>query len=48
MDVLRIDGVDNPVPLIIVQIILLLETSGEVQRGKMTLNTPARQPFAKG
>jgi hypothetical protein len=47
MDVLWVDGVDNPVPLIIVQIIFLLETPGQVQRGKMTLNTPARQTFAK-
>ena len=48
VDVFRIYGVGDLVPLIIVQVIFLLETTAQVNRGKMALYISLCQPLAKG
>ena len=48
MDPVRIDDVGDPVPLSVVEMILLLEPPAQVYRGKMTFHISVGQPNRTG
>ena len=48
MDAVRVDRVGDPVPLVVIEMVLLLEPTAQIQRGKMTFDAPVGQSFAEG
>ena len=48
MNALRVDGVVDLIPLILVYVAFLLKSSLKIKGGKMAFDAPACQPFTKG